>query len=320
MPIRVLSPASPEAGPSRRRLPPSASVQLGQGDNDIDDDDDDIVEEEEGWTKETFVNRSLSKNDPAIIPQLRQVVDKLKEAIGRIEEGLDVAKETAMALEDSKQDEPSITEVENTFFRALNQRELLKIKIEVLEEMSTRLRGNEEFGNIEKSFAELADPREKAYMAKSQRAKYKNSKEYVDFRQALWEINHETACPPVSQWLEKGDDDVSDDDDFDMGGQTQNYRCPITLMLYKEATTSTKCGHNYSKAAIEDLIESTRKAKRQSKCPVTGCSVPLSKADLKPNPSLQKRADDFERRQQRREDEREDGDDTIAIEEDDDYE
>ncbi|WWD04777.1 hypothetical protein V865_002848 [Kwoniella europaea PYCC6329] len=307
MPVRISSEDAPEAGPSRRSVPPRTSPEV---------DAEDGMIEEEGWTKETFENRSISKSTHSAIPLLRTTMDKLKEVISRIEEGLEIVKETAIALEDSQQDEPSIDEVENSFFKALDQRELLTIKIGVLEDIINQLRAGEEYSNIESSYEQLSIPRETEYLGKSKRAKYKNSKEYADFRSALWEVNHTTACPPVSQWLEKGPDDESDDDDFDVGGVTQNYRCPITLVLFEDATTSNKCGHNYSGAAIRDLVDSARKSRRPAKCPVTGCSAVLDKNDLKPNPALQKRADEFARREKRREDEREEGDDTIAIEDD----
>ncbi|WRT67699.1 uncharacterized protein IL334_004671 [Kwoniella shivajii] len=312
MPVRISSPASSlEAGPSRKS-------QVHRAPASSEDEEDELIEEE-GWTRDTFENRTISKNTTAAIPMLRGMMDKLKDVISRIEEGLDNAKETAVALEDSKQDEPSIAEVETAFFRALDQRQLLQIRIEILEDMINQLRAGEEYSDIESAYQEVVTTRETEYMAKSQRAKYKNLKEYADFRSALWEINHTTACPPVSQWLEKDADEESDDDDFDMGGATQSYKCPITLMLFKDATTSSKCGHNYSREAIMNLIDNMRKAKRASKCPVTGCSAILDKTDLKANPSLQKRADEFDRRQKRREEEKEEADETIALEDEEDF-
>lgn len=44
------------------------------------------------------------------------------------------------------------------------------------------------------------------------------------------------ACPPVSHWLERQDGDESDSD-IEMGGQTQNYRCPLSLRPIEDAVT-----------------------------------------------------------------------------------
>ncbi|KAK8858496.1 hypothetical protein IAR55_002723 [Kwoniella newhampshirensis] len=309
------SSASPEAGPSRK------SRVIASQDADGGHPEEGQEEEEDGWTKETFVSQPISKNSTAM-PMFRTMIDKFKDVISRIEEGIDSARETAITLEEAKQDDESIEQVENAIFRAFDQRQILQIKIEVLEHLIAKLRENESFDNIEKVFDDETDRREREYLARSQQAKYKKVKEYQDFRQALWEINHQSACPPVSDWLERGPDDQSDDEDFEVGGETQNYRCPITLMLFKDVVSSTKCHHNYSRAAITNLIENAKKARRSTtasaKCPVTGCSAQLQVTDLKPNPALQKRADEFERRRLRREDENEEGDDTIRIDEEDD--
>ncbi|WVR06268.1 hypothetical protein IAU60_003298 [Kwoniella sp. DSM 27419] len=302
------------AGPSRTRAPPSPSPNA-----ESDHEETNQEEEEEGWTMDTFEDQPVTKDSTAIA-MMRMVVDKLKEVIGRIDEGLDQAKETAFALEDAKQDEPSIKTVEKAIFRALDQKQILQIRIELLERRIKELREDTAFENIGQEYEEEATLREKAYNGQSQWAKYRNVKEYADFRVALWEINHQTACPPASTFLDRGENDESDDDDIDIGGATQNYRCPLTLTLFENATTSTKCGHNYSRDAIMDLIETSRKAKRAAKCPVTGCPAVLSKADLKPNPTLQKRADESERRRMRREDDEDDkGNDTLLVEDDDLY-
>lgn len=82
----------------------------------------------------------------------------------------------------------------------------------------------------------------------------KNSEHYKDFKQAVWDIGHlDTACPPISSFLEKGgkiakgifpslkpvhtgpEDPESDDDDIEIGGTTQDYKCPLTLLPYEDA-------------------------------------------------------------------------------------
>jgi hypothetical protein len=86
----------------------------------------------------------------------------------------------------------------------------------------------------------------------------KNSKLYKEFKETVWDIRHtDEACPPVSTFLEKGslrldsalpfqllilrstgpDDPESDDDDIEMGGTTQEYKCPLTLLPYVDAVT-----------------------------------------------------------------------------------
>ncbi len=58
------------------------------------------------------------------------------------------------------------------------------------------------------------------------------------FRTAVWEVRHEDEpCPPMSNWLPREEGDEEDDDDFEVGGTTQRYTCPITLVAYKDAVT-----------------------------------------------------------------------------------
>jgi len=83
----------------------------------------------------------------------------------------------------------------------------------------------------------------------------KDDENYQAFRAAVWvrsicktrealahdqEVNHQgEACPPMSAWLPREDGDVTDDDDdIEMGGQTQTYRCPITMRPFVDAVTS----------------------------------------------------------------------------------
>ncbi|WVQ96866.1 hypothetical protein IAU59_003973 [Kwoniella sp. CBS 9459] len=310
MPTRVAVSSSPEAGPSARKRRPARAVSEVQAEDDL--------EEEEGWTIDTFENQPVTKRLETG-SALRNLIDKLKQVDGRIVEGLDLLKDAAYAIEDAKQDDPAVQEVEAAIFRAYDQQHVIKIKVEVLEQIAERLRGNEEFSEIESTYEKEVQVREKEYVKRSQWAKYKDVEDYQTFRSGLWEINHpNSACPPVSAFLEKGENDDSDDDDIDVGGATQNYRCPITLSLYVDAVTSSKCGHSYSREAITSVIQNSKRGRRPAKCPVTGCSKVLDVSDLKANPSLQKRADEFQRRQILREEDNEGGDETMMIEEDDD--
>lgn len=92
------------------------------------------------------------------------------------------------------------------------------------------------------------------------------------------EINHEDeACPPMSRWLQGGDGDESDDEP-EVGGQTQTYRCPITMQTYVDASRSKACGHHYSHAAIMDYIRQGAAGRRGgASCPMFGCSAKLTK-------------------------------------------
>ncbi|KGB74873.2 hypothetical protein CNBG_0711 [Cryptococcus deuterogattii R265] len=301
--------STPPAGPSNSR---NEDVEMNAEGAPSEDEDEE--EDIEGWTEDTFVDKPVNGSQ-STITMLRTLKSKLEEVINRLEEAIEEIKDTAFAVEEANPNDESLKNVEGSLFKAFDQRQVLQIKIRCLEQLEARLKDGEEYTNVNDAFNHLSEPAIKEYLAKSQRAKLRKFKEYIEFRSNLWSINHDDACPPVSNFLEKDINDEESDDEIDVGGQTQTYRCPITLTLYQNPMTCTKCSHTYSKAAIYDLIDSAKKQRRSAKCPVTGCSVTIEKSDLKPNPSMQKRANEFARRQQDKDDERED--DIASIEDSD---
>jgi E3 SUMO-protein ligase NSE2 len=102
-------------------------------------------------------------------------------------------------------------------------------------------------------------------------------------------------------FLEVGDDS-DDDDDVEVGGVTQDYKCPLTLTTLKDPMTAyvssclplkssiltkarSPCGHSFSAEAIRAFF----KDGRNKKCPGAGCSKVYSLASLKPDKELAKK-------------------------------
>lgn len=153
---------------------------------------------------------------------------------------------------------------------------------------------------------------------------------FKEFRTGIWEVNHEgEPIPPMTRWLERQDGDP-EDDDVEMGGTTQTYKCPITMRVYEDAAkrcvvcvlctadNSTSCGHYYSYAAVVELIGSAGRTQRQgraaqARCPVAGCNKVITPEVIKvswvrgtsltqqKDPGMQRQADAFMRRQRERE-------------------
>ena len=61
----------------------------------------------------------------------------------------------------------------------------------------------------------------------------------------MWEVNHHTPCPPMSEFLSlkrpDGGEDDDDEEEIEMGGQTMEYKCPITLMPFVDAVKRYVC-------------------------------------------------------------------------------
>lgn len=112
-------------------------------------------------------------------------------------------------------------------------------------------------------------------------------------------------------------DDSDDDDEVEMGGVTQDYKCPLTLTPLVDPVTSLAllhscfvcpltvhslrnvCGHSFSEAAIRESFRSARGG--SIKCPASGCTRSFTLANCKPDKELAKKVKAWERRARRQE-------------------
>ncbi|ELU42227.1 zf-Nse domain-containing protein [Rhizoctonia solani AG-1 IA] len=106
----------------------------------------------------------------------------------------------------------------------------------------------------------------------------------------------EESAPTVNSILprEEGDPEESDDE-MEVGGVTQDYKCPLTLQIYDDPLTSTVCGHSFSADAIRTYVRTN------NRCPAQGCNAQISSAVLKEDKVLQKKARAAKRRAAREE-------------------
>ncbi|KAG9120218.1 hypothetical protein FRC07_004368 [Ceratobasidium sp. 392] len=135
------------------------------------------------------------------------------------------------------------------------------------------------------------EKRIESYKSQTARQKYGKSKAFKTFIEGIWESGHTEAMPPVTQFLPREDEDPEDsDDDLEVGGVTQDYKCPITLQIYTDPLTSTVCGHTFSAEAIREYL------KTNDTCPGTGCNARISIGVLKLDRGIQKKAIAAQRR------------------------
>ncbi|EXJ82719.1 hypothetical protein A1O3_06533 [Capronia epimyces CBS 606.96] len=110
------------------------------------------------------------------------------------------------------------------------------------------------------------------------------------------------------------DDDDDDDDEIEIASERVRIKCPITLLPYVDPVTSLRCNHSYEKSAIQSMLETAQdhapftpeqlaeldrldrrdrpRRERQMRVPQVKCpecNLPLTAADLKPNPALRRR-------------------------------
>jgi len=87
-------------------------------------------------------------------------------------------------------------------------------------------------------------------------------------------------------------DSSDDDDDIEVGGVTQDYKCPLTLTPLQDPLTSKVCKHSFSGAAIREYL--SRGVKR---CPAAGCNKRVTLADLREDKALERKVKEHARRE-----------------------
>jgi len=106
--------------------------------------------------------------------------------------------------------------------------------------------------------------------------------------------------------------DVSDeDDDIEVGGVTQDFKCPLTLTPLQDPLTSfvsfftfracpdfdritnsrKVCKHSFSGAAIREYL-----SRGVKKCPAAGCNKKITLNDLKEDRALERKVKEHARR------------------------
>ena len=141
--------------------------------------------------------------------------------------------------------------------------------------------------------------------------------------------------PPITDFIPRGDpssslatrwlllirmpaedgDESDDEDDVQVGGVTQDYKCPITLTTLVNPMTSYAfpvlelsqllrrywfsrqlCRHSFSGEAIREFLKNGPK-----RCPASGCNKQIALRDLKDDKQLARKIRDVARREQMRE-------------------
>lgn len=102
--------------------------------------------------------------------------------------------------------------------------------------------------------------------------------DYRDFRERLWEVNHDDEeLPPLSGG--------SEDDDLMVAASRQTLICPLTQTIYSRPVTNPTCGHTYSRDAIVTMARSGGSIP----CPLHGCNAHVIVSRLHANEAIERR-------------------------------
>lgn len=106
--------------------------------------------------------------------------------------------------------------------------------------------------------------------------KKQNKRELDKLLDALWKVHHPDSVRP-------NNDAGDDDDDLEMVGEKQSYKCMITGELIHDLLEAP-CSHYFSREGIESLLGRNPSVK----CPMPSCNRTVTKAELRPNKGLER--------------------------------
>ncbi|KNZ45789.1 uncharacterized protein VP01_77g3 [Puccinia sorghi] len=147
------------------------------------------------------------------------------------------------------------------------------------------------------------------------RQKFGQNKRYKAFRDRIWEITGDGgAMPPIKTFLAAGlcygfnplqismpgeEEDESSEDELEIAGGTQNYKCPLCLGYLKVPVVSQVCKHPFCRECFDSYLEQNQAA--TVACPNSGCSQTISAASVAVDEALAAKVRQYLRRVELRE-------------------
>ncbi|KAJ3827593.1 hypothetical protein F5880DRAFT_1621655 [Lentinula raphanica] len=269
-------------------------------------EEDEEDEDEDGRIDvENFADQPLDKSQ-AIIP-MKGLGSDWEIVIRTIQRSNSMVTDVAVALADAVEGDGAqkdILDLERSLKELVDYENEMHLSHKVVQNLIQEVAGGVNIDNVVEKYQDNVRESKDAYSTKTARQKYAKNETYKNFKQSLYETAHPgEAMPPVTDLIPKEPGDVSDDDDdLEMGGLTQDYKCPLTLRPLENPLTSQICGHSFSGEAIRGLFNGSRGAKN---CPASGCTREFRLSDCKPNKELAKKLKLHARRLKRKEQEQE---------------
>ncbi|KAI0632124.1 hypothetical protein C8Q77DRAFT_902243 [Trametes polyzona] len=268
-----------------------------------DSDGEDIPEEEEEDLPVPILgNQPLDRSQAAKVHAIAGDWAIIRDKVHRVGYGYITEVATSIAeFTEGEKAQKALTQVDNLMLELLDAEYEFTAHEKALDDIHQRLARNEKIEGVAHVYGHKVQELLETYKHRTTRQKYAKNDQYQKFKQAIYEVQHpDVAMPPLTDLIPREDgDDSDDDDDVQIGGVTQDYKCPLTLTILVDPLTSRVCGHSYSAAAIREYLGSSRNMKKE--CPATGCKKEISLAVLESNKELAKRAREAARRERARE-------------------
>ncbi|KAJ7644044.1 hypothetical protein FB45DRAFT_896753, partial [Roridomyces roridus] len=271
---------------------PAAKEQKPQLEEDSDSDDAIDIED--------FPEQPLDKADCAKIQGFAKDWASVEEVMHNPAHSIAHAA-ASLAEVAGEEAEDGLAELDRVMKSLLDVQAVMQGHNKVLTDLIQSIATGTPMTNAKEQYLLLVDGMNAEYDGKTTRQKYAKNDQYVDFKEAIYSVDHDgSAMPPITDFIPREDGDESDDDDdVVMGGVTQDLNCPLMRTLLKDPLTSTVCSHSFSGHALREFFGNKRGA---ISCPATGCNKSFTLAQCKPNPNLARKVKDHERRQARTQD------------------
>ncbi|KAJ8587279.1 hypothetical protein M405DRAFT_852965 [Rhizopogon salebrosus TDB-379] len=262
-----------------------------------DDDEDDRID------INNFHDQPLDKKDAGRLAGIAQDWEMIRKQIhqGSFSLVKDVANSLADVLEDDHADQ-ALSEVDQIMKTLIDIDHEMQSHEMTLSGMHQQLIRDQPVEGAIHLYEKEVGKRIEEFHDKTTRKKYGSHEQYVQFKQGVFEVqNPGVNIPPINDFIPREDGDESDDEDeLEIGGVTQDFKCPITLMLLENPLKSSTCGHAFSGEAIRDYLK--RCPPSGKSCPAAGCSQKLTIVMMVADSGLEKRVRLAARRAQRDED------------------
>ncbi|GBE84954.1 predicted protein [Sparassis crispa] len=268
-----------------------------------DDKEEDDGEEQFEDPLKNFSDQPLGKAQAVKLVGMASDWSMTRQAVrgGTINLITDVASSVAEFGEGEKS-QKVLSDLDTTMRELIDADSELTAQEIVLNEINQKVNLKEDITDVVERYEREMKNKLNAYKNKTTRQKYAKNDDYVKFKSSIYEVqNPDTAMPPLTDMIPREDgDDSDDDDDVQVGGITQDYRCPLTLTILVNPLTSMVCHHSFSADAIQEFLGPSHTTTK--KCPASGCNKYICLNDLKDDKELAKKAKDAARRERMRED------------------
>ncbi|RXW24452.1 hypothetical protein EST38_g1451 [Candolleomyces aberdarensis] len=220
--------------PSKKK--PQVQESEGEGAADEDQESDD-----ERIDVSNFTDQPITKANAQFIHGMASDwinCDKVIRQNWNLMNDIGIALADAAEGDDSEPEE--IAELDQIVREAIDISAKFQNHSKVLDDIYQKVSRGEEISDAMDRYFSGVKSENREYKKKTSRQKYAKVQEYIDFRTGIWDATHpDTPMPPLTNFIKKEEGDDSDDDDeLEIGGQTQDYKCPITLTLLVNPLTS----------------------------------------------------------------------------------